>query len=585
VRGRLLVSRPLTGSELLAKCDREIEAHLLRDPNRDLFHSGISGMQAHMARQSKRSRDWQEKMWRLHDLRRKIEERIAAEALPPAPPAPAPPTRPKRARKPGPSGAQRFLDRTQEEGERARPLSQAEYAARLAHLGRPIREAGGLRLACPACQSTIHSARECERQPNPGKPLEPRGSCYLDAYKKSQAVGGTLVHGSVPYARAAGGRIPHAWVQVGTMIWEPQSGRTFALRDFDGIPLASYTAAEAKANLTATRHYGPWSQQVVALGARAGVYSEAEMRAPARRPVAGRSQRGKPCSCGRPVTPDGEGAAYGTCEDCWEAQGLENEHQDGGHADGPRGGCTMCRKTNPRGFSPEENRVRRDSRGKFWLRSFGSTETFPSPFGTKREALERARANEATARERGATDADEARAQAALAPPPTRPRRTVKLSSLLDRAPPGSWGEVDRVKNPRHPVRPTPISEARLCAELGVMLGKARLPGSSATVSIGPPDASHMDRRHARSCRSYAECDPRRLAFFFARAVLSLPDSNRRALLAHEVGHAMTPGGTEGDADRAAEKLLGRRIAYDMRWPGRAADGQRGLQAVGRRIR
>ena len=85
------------------------------------------------------------------------------------------------------------------------------------------------------------------------------------------------------------------------------------------------------------------------------------------------------------------------------------------------------------------------------------------------------------------------------------------------------------------------------------------------------------------SPRSYADVDPWALRFRFAPDTLDLPRSHRRGLLMHEIGHVlareMPGGGTEDDADRAAERVFGERIFYDRRWPGK------GLQCVGCRRR
>lgn len=100
--------------------------------------------------------------------------------------------------------------------------------------------------------------------------------------------------------------------------------------------------------------------------------------------------------------------------------------------------------------------------------------------------------------------------------------------------------------------------------------------GIRATCAIEFPE--YMADRNRRSPRSYAEVDPHALYFAFAPQVLELPWQYRRGLLMHEIGHVlcrdMDGGGTEGDADKAAEHVFGERIIYDKSWPGK------GLQCV-----
>jgi hypothetical protein len=133
----------------------------------------------------------------------------------------------------------------------------------------------------------------------------------------------------------------------------------------------------------------------------------------------------------------------------------------------------------------------------------------------------------------------------------------------------------------RNPPRPA-ITEAQLCRELRALLDRARVT-RAVTVSIGPPDASHMDRRNSRDRRAFADVDPRTGHFFFAKAILRLDAKHRLGLLSHEVGHLVAPRASERGADRAARKMLGVAITYDSRFP-TAPDGRRGLQ-TGRRIR
>jgi len=88
----------------------------------------------------------------------------------------------------------------------------------------------------------------------------------------------------------------------------------------------------------------------------------------------------------------------------------------------------------------------------------------------------------------------------------------------------------------------------------------------------------YMYQRNEESPRSYAEVDPEALYFAFAPQVLELDWQHRRGLIMHELGHVLCHhlpnGGTERDADVAAERVFGERIIYDKAWPGK------GLQCV-----
>lgn len=88
----------------------------------------------------------------------------------------------------------------------------------------------------------------------------------------------------------------------------------------------------------------------------------------------------------------------------------------------------------------------------------------------------------------------------------------------------------------------------------------------------------YMELRNIEDPRSFAEVDPWDLHFAFAPQVLELPESHRQGLIMHEIGHVlcreMPGGGSETDADRAAESVYGIPIEYDHRFPGK------GLQCV-----
>lgn len=81
-----------------------------------------------------------------------------------------------------------------------------------------------------------------------------------------------------------------------------------------------------------------------------------------------------------------------------------------------------------------------------------------------------------------------------------------------------------------------------------------------------------LARTHRSNTRRYAQVllhDALPPIFQLAPQTVWLPAPNRRALLAHEVGHALDPNGGEDDADAAAGRHLGVRIGYDHRWPGK----------------
>lgn len=90
--------------------------------------------------------------------------------------------------------------------------------------------------------------------------------------------------------------------------------------------------------------------------------------------------------------------------------------------------------------------------------------------------------------------------------------------------------------------------------------------------------SERMRRRNENDCRAFAEVEPWNLHFHFAPQVLELPWQHRRGLIMHELGHVlcrdMPEGGTERDADLAAQDCFGERIIYDKDWPGK------GLQCV-----
>lgn len=119
----------------------------------------------------------------------------------------------------------------------------------------------------------------------------PRGNCYYDAFQfqKTQGTPSTsllLVHGSVPYSKAQGGRIPHAWVEISPrLVWEPQTRQYFKSPvPPGGLAIVKYTRAQAQEAIRATKNYGPWDPRVEALAQASGVYTKHEMD---RRPKTG----------------------------------------------------------------------------------------------------------------------------------------------------------------------------------------------------------------------------------------------------------------------------------------------------------
>jgi hypothetical protein len=119
-----------------------------------------------------------------------------------------------------------------------------------------------------------------------------------------------------------------------------------------------------------------------------------------------------------------------------------------------------------------------------------------------------------------------------------------------------------------HPRLRQPITREQFADEFSDLAAHA---GIADTCVIDLSD--RMSAVHERNQRRYAEVEPDGLHFYFAPEVLWLPADNRRGLIAHELGHVLCRdlpgGGTEDDADRAAQRVLGVTIAYDGRWPGK----------------
>jgi hypothetical protein len=148
--------------------------------------------------------------------------------------------------------------------------------------------------------------------------------------------------------------------------------------------------------------------------------------------------------------------------------------------------------------------------------------------------------------------------------------------------PAGRVFSVSRARNPRranHPALTRPVDVQVFLREFVALWKRSGLRGQPKVTLT-----DRLDRRHARQERSYAEVDVAGRHFYFANAVLRLPPENRKALLAHEVGHVLHPRGGEVGADEAAQRVLGVTVRYDPRWHGVAQDGTRGLQTTRRRI-
>jgi hypothetical protein len=116
------------------------------------------------------------------------------------------------------------------------------------------------------------------------------------------------------------------------------------------------------------------------------------------------------------------------------------------------------------------------------------------------------------------------------------------------------------------------VPRARVERELAELYRQAGFRGLPLVVWSPQLAQTHRENR-----RRYAQValggglPPR---FELAPQVVWLPGKNRRALLAHEVGHALDPDGGEDDADAAALRGVGVRIGYDRRWPGKGLQVQ-----------
>jgi hypothetical protein len=160
-------------------------------------------------------------------------------------------------------------------------------------------------------------------------------------------------------------------------------------------------------------------------------------------------------------------------------------------------------------------------------------------------------------------------------------RQEETLSRLRQAGLPGPYevvGYPDRVRrqNPEHPSEPiapyrypveSPISPDQLVDELGTLLHRTHLCDGNPPAEVWLWDP--LDREHAKNPRRYAQVIPELRRFEFARAMLQLPRCHRLGLLAHEIGHVLDPSASEVGADRIAGQVLGVKIGYDRRWPGK----------------
>lgn len=119
----------------------------------------------------------------------------------------------------------------------------------------------------------------------------------------------------------------------------------------------------------------------------------------------------------------------------------------------------------------------------------------------------------------------------------------------------------------RYPVLPQPIPEQQFVDEIAELIDAAKLNRDGVAASIWLWDP--LDAEHSKNPRRYAQVIPELKRFEFARATLVLPYCHRRGLIAHELGHVLDPQGGEDDADEAAHRVLGIKIDYDKRWPGK----------------
>lgn len=160
-------------------------------------------------------------------------------------------------------------------------------------------------------------------------------------------------------------------------------------------------------------------------------------------------------------------------------------------------------------------------------------------------------------------------------------RQEEVFSRLRKAGLPGPYEVVeypDRVRrpNPEHPSEPvapyrypveSPIPPDQLVDELGTLLQRTHLCDGNPPAEVWLWDP--LDREHAKNPRRYAQVIPELRRFEFARATLQLPRCHRLGLLAHEIGHVLDPRASEAGADRIAGQVLGVKIGYDRRWPGK----------------
>lgn len=103
-----------------------------------------------------------------------------------------------------------------------------------------------------SCSPSLRGLSLCNR----------KGRCYELAFKSAeQAKDWSVVHGEVdgpPHI----GRIGHAWLELGDMVYNPTDDRFYPCWLFRmklyAVPIVSYTISTACAMAARFGHFGPW---------------------------------------------------------------------------------------------------------------------------------------------------------------------------------------------------------------------------------------------------------------------------------------------------------------------------------------
>lgn len=92
------------------------------------------------------------------------------------------------------------------------------------------------------------------------KSIQSSGTCYRDAWRYQNKYGGTLVHGVVHNQDST--PIKHAWVDLGNLIYEPQTNKIYDKEWFEktSTPVIhnTYTVDQAAIRLAKEKAHGPW---------------------------------------------------------------------------------------------------------------------------------------------------------------------------------------------------------------------------------------------------------------------------------------------------------------------------------------